>query len=258
MTRAGRPRDLTLKALALLATLTLPAAARAAEPAAQVDRQTRCIALVAYAEAAIDGPRGLAAVISVIGNRLASPAYPKDACAVVLQPGQFQPVSENAELRKVLANPQAFPLEAAFGGPDNVDTPMLQAAVRLAAVTARAKADPTGGGLFFVNPAYMDPDKCSWFAGLKRTASIGGHVFLTTYRSGEAQRGPAIDCSLAGSALGAAGLRPRKVVVDIDPPPGKAALASAQESLVRPSRTPGRISNFGPVNRVDNRVSARP
>ena len=41
--------------------------------------------------------------------------------------------------------------------------------------------DPTGGAVYFVNPRLMDPGKCPWFASLKRTASIGQHVFMADY-----------------------------------------------------------------------------
>ena len=49
----------------------------------------------------------------------------------------------------------------------------------------------------------MNPELCPWFAGLKRTTAIGGHVFMTHYRDGEPVGPPALDCSRAGVGLGA-------------------------------------------------------
>ena len=60
------------------------------------------------------------------------------------------------------------------------------------------RRDPTGGALYFVNPDLMDPEHCPWFAALKRTARIGGHVFMTHYRPGEPPGPPALDCGQGG------------------------------------------------------------
>ena len=46
----------------------------------------------------------------------------------------------------------------------------------------------------------MDAGRCPWFAALRRTARIGGHVFLAEHRPGEARGGPALDCAAAGAA----------------------------------------------------------
>lgn len=170
-------------------------------PAAErsdLGRQIRCMALVAYAEAAIDGTKGMDAVVRVIRNRMKSGAFPSDACKVVLQPNQFQPVSENASLREVLGDPEGYPYSAAFG---SIDAERMRAAVATAgaALGGVKLKDPTVGALFFVNPLYMDADKCPWFAGLKKTAEIGGHVFMTAYASDEKHADPALDCSIAGT-----------------------------------------------------------
>ena len=60
---------------------------------------------------------------------------------------------------------------------------------------------PTGGAIFFVNPYVMDPANCPWFSRLKRTATIGAHVFMTHYGDGEERQGPAIDCATAGAGF---------------------------------------------------------
>jgi hypothetical protein len=45
----------------------------------------------------------------------------------------------------------------------------------------------------------MDAGRCPWFAALKRTVRIGGHVFMADYRSGEVPGEPALDCAVAGA-----------------------------------------------------------
>jgi Cell Wall Hydrolase len=181
-------------------SIPTPAAAQAAVAHA---RAARCLALVAYAEAAVDGRAGMEAVIRVVQNRVADPRFPNDPCAVAVQPGQFQPVSEQPRLRTALANPLAVSLEAALGGPQAVRAELLREALRLGEIYAvgLGRGDSTGGALYFVNPYFMDPEKCPWFAGLKRTAAIGGHVFMTHYRPGERAGEAAIDCSIAGTRL---------------------------------------------------------
>lgn len=210
-----------IAALVAIVMAIAPGAAEAAPPApafkdapapvhTAAGRQMRCMALVAYAEAAIDGERGMQAVVRVIRNRMQSGAFPADACAVVLQDRQFQPVGENDALRKVLADPESFAYSDAFG---SIDEARMAKAAELAAASLGklARKDPTVGALFFVNPLFMDADKCPWFAALKKTAVIGGHVFMTNYRPGEKAAGPAIDCATAGTGTATAGR-------DVDPP----------------------------------------
>jgi len=48
-------------------------------------RQRQCLALIAYAEAAAEGAKGMAAVIQVVRNRTRHDAFPDDACAVVAE-----------------------------------------------------------------------------------------------------------------------------------------------------------------------------
>lgn len=183
--------------MGLLATAVAP------EAAADIGREARCLALIAYAEAANDGGRGMAAVIQVVRNRQKDGRFPADACAVVAQPGQFQPISESAELRAAVRSSEIAELPQLFGASSQGERRALAAAERLAA--AGAVEDPTGGALYFVNPRFMDPDKCPWFARLKRTAAIGGHVFMTHYGPDETPGAPALDCSTAGRDYGKSG-----------------------------------------------------
>ena len=58
--------------------------------------------MIAYAEAAGEGTAGMLAVMKVVHNRIAAPGFADDACAVALEPGQFQPVGERPALRRAL------------------------------------------------------------------------------------------------------------------------------------------------------------
>jgi spore germination cell wall hydrolase CwlJ-like protein len=183
-------------ALILLAAscLAASAAASAEQPSG---REVRCLAMVAYAEAAVDGLAGMAAVIRVVRNRTADPRFPNDACAVIAQADQFTPITRSPVLRQVALDPEGYSLPQVLGARSPAARRLLVAAHGLA--RAPAGPDPTGGALYFVNPAYMDPDLCPWFARLRRTAAIGGHVFMAERKAGEPRGGPALECAEAGS-----------------------------------------------------------
>src|SRR4051812_13852294 len=102
---------LGLAALAA-AFLAIAATARAGEPSG---REVRRLGLVAFAEAAVDGPPGTAAVIRVVRNRAADPDFPDDACAAVAQVAQFQPVARSAVLRRVVRDPEGYDIPRAVG-----------------------------------------------------------------------------------------------------------------------------------------------
>ena len=139
------------------------------------------------------------AVMKVVHNRIAHPAFADEACAVALEPGQFQPVAERPALRRALADPSAGSMAEAVGATTRTARLQLVTAWRLAAVARVWPArDPTGGALYFVNPRLMDPDRCPWFAALRRTTVIGAHVFFRPYAPGEKARGPALDCRRVG------------------------------------------------------------
>ncbi|HET6469498.1 MAG TPA: cell wall hydrolase [Geminicoccaceae bacterium] len=166
----------------------------------ELGREERCLALIAFAEAASEGPEGMAAVIRVVRNRMKHGAFPSDACAVVAQAGQFQPVDEWPALRQAIREPDKHDLAQVLGATSRHGRKVLEAAQRLARAGGTGR-DPTGGALYFVNPLFMDPGKCPWFAGLKRTARIGGHVFMTHYGPRESRGEPALDCDRAGPGV---------------------------------------------------------
>lgn len=165
----------------------------AAGPALAASRESRCLAMIAYAEAAVDGERAMAAVIRVVRNRIADADFPEDACAVALQSGQFQPVGERPALAAALRDPLGYSPFTVLGARGPAARRSLLAALRLAHAPA-AGVDPSRGALYFVNPMLMDPARCPWFADLARTAVIGSHVFMRERRPGEAGLPPALDC----------------------------------------------------------------
>ena len=156
--------------------------------------------MIAYAEAAVDGLDGMAAVIRVVRNRMADPRFPGDACAVIAQSGQFQPVTESAALRQVARDPEGYSIPQVLGVRSPAARRLLADAHRLAR-SPRPGPDPTGGALYFVNPLFMDPANWPWFAALRRTARIGSHVFMTDRGAGgpDITSPPALDCAEAGS-----------------------------------------------------------
>lgn len=160
-------------------------------------RQARCLALVAYTEAAVDGPDGMAAVIQVVRNRMSDQRFPNDACAVIGQVVQFQPVAQSAVLQKVVLDPEGYNIPQVLKLRSPAARQRLAAAFELARAPRRAPA-AIGNALYFVNPDLMDPARCAWFAALKRTARIGGHVFMAEYSPDEPRAAPALDCSTAG------------------------------------------------------------
>jgi hypothetical protein len=170
--------------LAALLAIIMPGPAAAATPA------ERCTAMIAVLEAAGEGEDGMAAVIEVVENRTADRRFPGEACAVVAQDRQFQPVGEWPALKRALAQPASFdPAALMAGGPGRRS---LERALDLAKRPAEGR---TGGALYFVNPLAMDPRHCPWFATLKRTVRIKNHVFMTHYGPAERPGEPALDCS---------------------------------------------------------------
>jgi spore germination cell wall hydrolase CwlJ-like protein len=197
--RAHQDRAVYRKVLlgVLMSVVTIVLAAPASAEALS-GREARCLAMIAYAEAAVDGIPGMTAVMRVVRNRMADPRFPNDACAVIAQAGQFQPLTESPVLRQVARDPEGYSVPHVLGARSPQARLLLATAHRLARMPLSSR-DPTGSALYFVNPKLMDPARCPWFAELKRTAQIGSHVFLTDYQPGENRGAPALDCGQAGS-----------------------------------------------------------
>ena len=231
-----RPLGL-LAALALVPILAGPARAVEAQ-----DRDRRCLTMIAYAEAASEGSAGMLAVMKVVRNRIAHPSFAKDACAVALEAGQFQPVAERPALRRALASPFELSLAEVLQANSAASRLRLIEAWRLAGVAGSWPArDPTGGALYFVNPRLMDPAKCPWFAALKRTAVIGQHVFMAAYGAGERQLGPALDCRTAGQDF-RAGSRMATATGPFARGGPKVATRTATPSMLRAWRRTGELA----------------
>jgi hypothetical protein len=128
----------SILAIAVALAMICPAAPRvrsaasAAERPVPAGREVRCLAMIAYAEAAVDGVEGMAAVIRVVRNRMADARFPGDACAVVAQAGQFQPVTESAALRQVARDPEGYSIPAVLGARSPGARRLLATAHRLA------------------------------------------------------------------------------------------------------------------------------
>src|SRR3954452_2963924 len=119
--------------------------------------EVRCLALVAYTEAAVDGIPGMTAVIRVVRNRMADPRFPDEACAVIAQVAQFQPIAQSEVLQKVARDPEGYSIPQVLGLRSRQARRLLAPAPRLARPPP-AEPDPTGGALYFVNPDYMNAE----------------------------------------------------------------------------------------------------
>jgi hypothetical protein len=161
-----------LKRLALLRHL----------PGGQRERALRCLAFIAWAEARSDGVKGMRAVIAVALNRSLSAAFPDHPCAVIGQPGAFEPLIRDGYRQTALALKQRrlgpFPRPRSV-----VDAAALQTA-RLLVWTMAQEArhdDPTAGATHFVAPRVLagrGQRMPRWTRVMQRTARIGGHHFF--------------------------------------------------------------------------------
>jgi len=109
------------------------------------------LARLVSAEARGEPREGQIAVAAVILNRLSHREFPKTIAAVIFQPGQFQVVANGAIYQK--------PHNSAYE----------------AALAALRGSDPTGGALFFWNPAKVSAGSWVWSRPVK--TRIGSHVF---------------------------------------------------------------------------------
>lgn len=114
---------------------------------AEIDLLARLIRAEAEGEPYI----GQVAVGAVVLNRLRSPLFPKRLVDVIYEPDQFEPVLNGT-----------------------ISLPPTPESIR-AALDAIRGWDPTGGALYFYNPAKA---QSSFLAMRKQLVAIGGHVFL--------------------------------------------------------------------------------
>jgi spore germination cell wall hydrolase CwlJ-like protein len=140
------------------AQLTTPAGLRelvamVAEDQAPLRPDVECIARTVFREAANQALPGQLAVAQVVVNRTRSGAFPRGACAVVGQRGQF---SQN-------------PVEPSAGG----STPWDRA-VAIATIAEDDRIPQVAPGALFFHAASMRP---AWSDERERIVQIGAHIF---------------------------------------------------------------------------------
>ncbi|MGB9881012.1 MAG: cell wall hydrolase, partial [Anaerolineae bacterium] len=108
------------------------------------------LARVVYAEARGEPYVGQVAVAAVVLNRLASPLFPNTLAGVIYQPGAFTAVADG----QINLQPNATAIQAAR--------------------QAMAGWDPTGGALYYWNPARTTS---AWVWSRTIVARIGSHIF---------------------------------------------------------------------------------
>lgn len=116
------------------------------------NNEVELLTRIVHAEAKGEPYIGQVAVAAVILNRVASPDFPNTLAGVIYQPGAFEPVSN---------------------GTINQEVP-IDASARKAAQEALNGYDPTGGCLYFFNPATAT-SKWIWSKPIVKT--IGKHNF---------------------------------------------------------------------------------
>jgi spore germination cell wall hydrolase CwlJ-like protein len=159
----------------------------------EADRQRRCVALVAFAEARGEGHDGMLAIMFVVMNRVRAvadgtlPAPPvakgKDVlpCDVVAQKYAFEALHA-ARFRKSLADIRHGHRVERLTPADPVDAQQLELAHTLAKemMAGQLTDDTTGGATHFYCPSeqqQMRRNKPEWTEKLAATARIGKQVF---------------------------------------------------------------------------------
>ena len=117
---------------------------------AQGTDQTSLLGRLIYGEARGEPYVGQVAVGAVVVNRTSNPAFPKTIAGVIFQPGAFDAVSDGQ----------------IWSGLDSQNLQAAQAAV--------AGWDPSGGSLYYWNPATATSP---WIWSRRIVARIGKHFF---------------------------------------------------------------------------------
>ena len=116
------------------------------------DGDEALLARVISAEARGESYTGQVAVGAVIMNRVAHPSFPDSVAGVVYQPGAFTCMTDG-----------------------QINEPIADSA-RRAAADALNGADPTGGAIYYYNPAKTSN---AWMWSLPVVAEIGAHRFCS-------------------------------------------------------------------------------
>ena len=142
------PTSRRLTAVSLQDMVTI----RAAHPR-PMGSDTNCLARTVLKEASNQTLRGQLAVAQVVLNRTKSAIYPKSACAVVGQPGQFAYTDADLESRR---------------------SKPWDTAVAIATIAQDNRVAQVAPGALFFHATYVTP---SWSQTHERIAQIGDHIF---------------------------------------------------------------------------------
>lgn len=138
------------RTIAELKRLTAESTNAAGQPVGYKSADTNLLARLVNAEARGEPYRGQVAVAAVVLNRVKDPAFPKSIADIIYQPGAFSSVSDG----QINMAPSASTIRAAK--------------------EALSGADPSGGALFFFNPAKTN-NKFIW--SRPQIKQIGNHIF---------------------------------------------------------------------------------
>ena len=115
------------------------------------DNMVELLARLINAEARGESYSGQVAVGAVIMNRVKSPLFPNTIAGVIYSPGQFSSVADG-----------------------QINLPVEDESIIMAAQDAINGADPTSGAIYFYNPSKT---KSKWLFSLQTVTTIGKHVF---------------------------------------------------------------------------------
>lgn len=127
-----------------------------------IDREIECLALTIYFEARSEPAAGKLAVGHVVMNRVSSPRYPRQICAVVRQGGEWP----------------KYRCQFSWWCDGRSDSPREIAAWKDSMTVARRifwglSADPTAGALYY-HATYVEP---YWGKLMGTGEKIGQHIF---------------------------------------------------------------------------------
>lgn len=134
--------------------------ARAASGLELTRQDEACLREAIYHEARAKDLKGGQAVAHVILNRAQDPRFPNTVCGVI---AEGQEAGRCQFSYRCDGRPETFPDKIKLEGAEEA----------LDVVLADPDADVTSGALFF-HAEWMRP---GWFATLRRTVTLGGHIF---------------------------------------------------------------------------------
>lgn len=137
-------------ALKIGQSLIIPTAVAKAAPVGGTSGNVELLSRLIHAEAGVEPYVGKVAVGGVIMNRIQNPKFPKTIAGVIYQPHAFESVSNGT-----------------------INLPAGRESIK-AAMDALSGWDPSGGALYFFNPAKTSN---SWIWARRIINQIGHHIF---------------------------------------------------------------------------------